>query len=89
VISADLTLIDEQGCELVSISDFLLRRIDPQAIVAALAPDARATSTSASAVADAGAGGIAPAEGAEALLRLLAASELGSQVVVSAVPINR
>jgi acyl carrier protein len=81
VIAGDLQLVDESGHELVSITDFVLRRVDPGLVTSALtAPAAQARPR------DAGRPGIRPAEGAEAFRRVLAA-DLGPQVVISAVPL--
>lgn len=78
IVTADVTLLDESGRELVSISDFVLRRVDPEAITAAL------VGVPAGVADDQGGPGIRPADGAEAFRRVLAA-DLGAQVVVSAV----
>jgi phthiocerol/phenolphthiocerol synthesis type-I polyketide synthase E len=80
IVAADVTLLDESGRELVSISDFVLRRVDPEAIGAGLAGGP------AGAAGEQDAPGIRPADGAEAFRRVLAA-DLGPQVVVSAAPL--
>jgi phthiocerol/phenolphthiocerol synthesis type-I polyketide synthase E len=80
VIAADVTLVDETGLELVSVTDFLLRRIDADAVTAAVTGMVTGTAEAA------GGSGIRPADGAEAFRRVLAA-DLGPQVVISAVPL--
>jgi phthiocerol/phenolphthiocerol synthesis type-I polyketide synthase E len=86
---ADVTLIDEDGHEVAAISDFMLRRVDEDAMGASLAGQTGGTPASPTdtVVSDGPRVGIAPAEGTEALRRLLAA-DLGRQVVVSAVAID-
>ena len=96
VIVADVSLLDDDGHELVSIHDYVLRRIDPNAVLSTVTtgPGADAAGsvpdTAVERAADetpAGARrGIRPADGAEALCRLLA-TPLGRQVVVTAVPL--
>jgi len=102
VIVADVSLIDDSGQEIVSISDYVLRRINPDAVLATVTAPAReadgdagvrpateapAPATAADAVAaEPGRRGIRPADGAEATRRLLA-TPLGAQVVVTAVPL--
>ncbi|MFD2767146.1 SDR family NAD(P)-dependent oxidoreductase [Micromonospora eburnea] len=79
---ADVTLLDETGRVVAEIVEFTLRRVD----ATALTDSARAEPAGSAARGAAGAGdgpGIRPADGAEALHRLLAA-DLGPQVVVSA-----
>ncbi|WP_336206813.1 type I polyketide synthase [Nonomuraea sp. LPB2021202275-12-8] len=94
VLAADLTLYDDAGQRVVTISDFVLRRIDKEAVTRTVgegarhgAADAAVNEESATAgVAldlDGAKRGIPPADGAEAFRRLLAA-RLGSQVVVNA-----
>jgi acyl transferase domain-containing protein len=75
VTSFDLTLLDEEGRELVAIEDYALKRFRPEALVqgAQLAPSAPPPSAEA--------GRLTPAEGAEALVRLLAHAP-GEQVAV-------
>ncbi|MDP4501998.1 type I polyketide synthase [Nonomuraea turcica] len=77
VVTADLTLLDESGAVLVEIEEFVLRRIDAEAVTGSLAvggPGSTAT-------------GIAPAQGAEAFVRVLAA-DLGPQIAVSATSLD-
>ncbi|WP_242887552.1 type I polyketide synthase [Actinomadura litoris] len=71
----DVTLLDDSGNEILSIDNVILRAFDADAhrTLAPAAPGDRP--------------GITPADGAEALRRLLSA-DLGPQVVVSAVPID-
>jgi len=98
VITADISLYDEDGTEVVAITDYVLRRIDPDTllptVVAAvggpLAPAMSAPSPPdqpATQDRDRDEEGIAPADGAEAFHRLLA-SGLGPQVVVSHRPLS-
>ncbi|WP_431902928.1 SDR family NAD(P)-dependent oxidoreductase [Nonomuraea sp. bgisy101] len=87
VLAVDVTLIAPDGTVLVQISDYVLRRIDTDSVVAGVVANAdsqREGSTVAAAPEDAV--GIRPAEGAQALRRLLAAP-LGPQVVVAATPV--
>jgi phthiocerol/phenolphthiocerol synthesis type-I polyketide synthase E len=78
IISTDLTLLDDNGVELIAVSEFMLRRTDAAAVTAAAAEstvdEVRLTS------------GISPAEGVEAFHRLLA-NDLGPQVVVAGRPL--
>ncbi|TCO45315.1 type I polyketide synthase [Actinocrispum wychmicini] len=80
VLTADLLLVDEDGVELVGITDFTRRRVDVAAVAAAVSgegkradpldvPDDRR--------------GIRPMDGARAFRRILA-GDLGPQVVVNA-----
>ncbi|GIJ56359.1 type I polyketide synthase [Virgisporangium aurantiacum] len=87
VIVADVSLIDESGREFVTISDYVLRRIDPDAVHATVSV-APSPSTVDVPAPDAAPGrvGIRPADGAEALARLIAVP-LGPQVVVTATPL--
>ena len=80
MLTADVTVLDDEGTELAAISDFLLRRVGDEPGPAAPAPAREAPPTPDDAA------GIRPADGAEAFARLLA-TDLGPQVVVSAVPI--
>ena len=90
VLTVDVTVVDDDGRELVSVTDFVLRRIDPSAVGATVTatepvtdrPGAAPAARSAPAATPAG--GISPADGAEAFRRVLAA-DLGPQVVLSAV----
>ncbi|MGI5281963.1 SDR family NAD(P)-dependent oxidoreductase [Nonomuraea polychroma] len=94
VLAADLTLYDDAGERVVSVSDFVLRRIDRQVMTRTVSEGARhgaedVTVKEESATAgvaldlDGAKRGIPPADGAEAFRRLLAA-DLGAQVVVNA-----
>ncbi|MGN9786184.1 type I polyketide synthase [Nonomuraea sp. ZG12] len=94
VLAADLTLYDDAGEPVVTITDFVLRRIDKEAVTRTVgegarhgAEDAAVNEESATAgVAldlDGAKRGIPPADGAEAFRRLLAVP-LGPQVVVNA-----
>ncbi|MFD1935084.1 SDR family NAD(P)-dependent oxidoreductase [Nonomuraea mangrovi] len=73
VVTADLTLMDEAGTVLVEIEEFVLRRIDASAVTGSLSSGDQRSDT-----------GIRPADGAEAFFRVLAAADLGPQVVISA-----
>ncbi|MGW5054166.1 type I polyketide synthase [Actinokineospora sp. NPDC004072] len=79
VVVADLSVVDDDGRELVAVSEFLLRRVDQGAVTgglgAAPAPARRR---------DPAAGDIAPADGVAAFHRSLAAG-LGPQVVITPV----
>ncbi|MEU8188791.1 SDR family NAD(P)-dependent oxidoreductase, partial [Micromonospora carbonacea] len=81
VVSADLTLTDPDGRELVSISDFVLRRVDASAVTGGLAADGPAA-TAGDASAGAPSEDIRPVDGAEAFRRSLTAG-LGAQVVIT------
>ncbi|MFI6901256.1 SDR family NAD(P)-dependent oxidoreductase [Nonomuraea sp. NPDC050394] len=94
VLAADLTLYGDAGEPVVSISDFVLRRVDPEAVSRTIGEDAEqaagdVTVKEESATAgvaldlDGAKRGIPPADGAEAFRRLLA-TDLGVQVVVNA-----
>lgn len=80
VVSADLSLLDGDGRELVAISDFVLRRVDQSAVTGGLAADA--APTEATPAADGPSEDIRPVDGAEAFRRSLTAG-LGSQVVIT------
>jgi acyl transferase domain-containing protein/acyl carrier protein len=85
IVTADLTLGDESGRVLVEISDFTLRRVDPQAVAGDLADDGEPAPGGPPAPA-AGGTRIAPVDGAEAFRRALG-DRLGPQVVISPVPV--
>lgn len=89
VIMADLVLMDDGGAELVAVTDFLLRRIDADAVGADLAPPAGqlAAETQASLAPPVEAEGILPAEGADALRRVIAAG-LDGQVAVTVIDVQ-
>ncbi len=87
VITMDLSLYDEHGRELVAITDFVLRRIDADAIGHSVASTAH-TSTARPQAAASTETGISPADGAEAFHRVLAAG-LGAQVIITAQPLAR
>ncbi|SCL28072.1 Acyl transferase domain-containing protein [Micromonospora pallida] len=79
VVAADLSLVDADGRELVAISDFVLRKVDQDAVTGGLA------TTASPAPGPAGTGpteDIRPVDGAEAFRRSLAAG-LGAQVVIA------
>ncbi|MEV0325668.1 SDR family NAD(P)-dependent oxidoreductase [Micromonospora echinospora] len=78
VVAADLSLVDPEGREIVSISDFVLRRVDQDAVTGGLAaPVPTAARPAVGATED-----IRPVDGAEAFRRSLAAG-LGAQVVIA------
>lgn len=94
VLAADLTLYDDAGHPVVAISDFVLRRIDKQAVTQTVGEGARHTAAEPAVDEESAAAGnaldidgarrgISPADGADAFRRLLAA-HLGPQVVVNA-----
>ncbi|MFI7108507.1 SDR family NAD(P)-dependent oxidoreductase [Nonomuraea sp. NPDC050227] len=87
VLVVDVTLIAPDGTVLVQISDYVLRRIDTEAVVSGVRSSAGSqVAAPAAAASPAGAddaAGIRPADGALSLRRLLAAP-LGPQVVVAA-----
>ena len=78
VVAADLTLCDATGRVLVEIEEFVLRRVDAEAVSEGLAADPAPPGPST---------GISPVDGAEAFVRALAA-DLGPQVVISTVPVR-
>jgi len=80
VIAADVSLLDDEGRELVAVDEFLLRRVDP-ATAGGAVRDADTAST-----VDGDRVGIRPRDGVEAFHRLLG-TDLGRQVVVGPVPV--
>jgi phthiocerol/phenolphthiocerol synthesis type-I polyketide synthase E len=101
IVACDIALLDDSGRELVSITDFTMRQVDPQAAVAAVAaapgqPSPDIGGGPASGERRAGletmtgpgaAAGIRPADGAEAF-RLLLGADPGPQVVIAAQPVS-
>ncbi|MBO3750158.1 SDR family NAD(P)-dependent oxidoreductase [Streptosporangiaceae bacterium NEAU-GS5] len=79
IVETTVTLFDDAGVEIASIGEFVFRKIDFTTFDAGLS--ARAAPSTA--FTRAGAVGIAPADGAEALRRVLA-TDLGAQVSVTA-----
>ncbi|MGC5022571.1 SDR family NAD(P)-dependent oxidoreductase [Micromonospora sp. DT47] len=80
VVSADLTLVDDEGREIVAISDFVLRRVDQGAVTGGLTDSAPGPTAE---VAPTGpTEDIRPVDGAEAFRRSLTAG-LGAQVVIT------
>jgi acyl transferase domain-containing protein len=80
VVTADLSIVDDEGRELVTVSDLVLRRVDIGAMSQTVGDPARS----------AGAGGelgIRPAEGAEAFRRVLG-TDTGPRVVVAVSPVE-
>jgi NAD(P)-dependent dehydrogenase (short-subunit alcohol dehydrogenase family)/acyl carrier protein len=86
VLVADFALLDEDGREVLAVTDFLLRRIDPDDLAASLSTGAGRPP--AAIPAPGAAEGIPPATGAEAFHRLVASS-LGPQVTVSPLPLDQ
>jgi len=97
VLPVDVTLIDSEGRIVTEISDYVLRRINTEAVVAGVTANAGAQQAGTVTVPGSGgqvgtaaggpdAVGIRPAEGAEAFHRLLA-TPLGAQVVIAATPV--
>ncbi|MEJ3749166.1 beta-ketoacyl synthase N-terminal-like domain-containing protein [Actinomycetes bacterium KLBMP 9797] len=82
LLSAEVTLVAPDGRVLVEISDFTLRRVDPEEVAGNLRPAPGGAATGAE---GAGEESISPSEGARALRRVLAA-DAGPQVAV--VPIR-
>ncbi|MGW0435655.1 type I polyketide synthase [Micromonospora sp. NPDC003197] len=77
VVAADLSLVDTDGRELVAISEFVLRRVDQNAVTGGLAATEAAAVDAPAALTD----DIRPVDGAEAFRRTVAA-DLGPQVVI-------
>ncbi len=90
VIVADVTLMDDDGVEIARIEEYVLRRVDPDAVLTTVttdpAPAAEVSTPAPAAPAGSAQAGISPADGVEAFHRLLA-NPLGAQVVVTAVPL--
>jgi phthiocerol/phenolphthiocerol synthesis type-I polyketide synthase E len=92
VIAADVAVLDEDGREIVAVTDFLLRRVDA-ATMGSTVRAAPAVDTPSAAVATPSTGangeiGIRPADGADAFRRLLG-TDLGPQVVVTPIPLDQ
>ncbi|MEU8110193.1 SDR family NAD(P)-dependent oxidoreductase [Nonomuraea muscovyensis] len=98
ILATDLTLYDDAGHRVVTISDFVLRRIDKQAVTHTVGEAARHTAAEPAVNEESAAAGnaldidgtrrgIHPAGGADAFRRLLA-TRLGPQVVVNATPLE-
>ncbi|HEY0452777.1 SDR family NAD(P)-dependent oxidoreductase [Actinophytocola sp.] len=86
VVAADLRLVDPAGRELVSISDFVLRKVDQAAVTGGLSAGATTGSPAVATTSE----DITPADGAEAFHRSLASSlvtDLGRQVVITTYPV--
>jgi acyl carrier protein len=96
IVTCDITLLDDSGRELVSITDFAMRQVDPRAVMAAVEtapadppgqhsedrhPGLETMTGPRSAT------GIRPADGAEAF-RLLLGADPGPQVVIAAQPVS-
>jgi acyl transferase domain-containing protein/acyl carrier protein len=95
VSTVDLSLLDDMGQEIVSITDFTMRQVDVGAVTATL--NAPAPVSHADAAGAAGRGetltggpaalGIRPEDGAAAFRRLIS-TDIGPQAVVSVLPID-
>ena len=88
VRSRDITLFDEGGHPVVSISDFVLRRIDGTAVADTLRAESPGAGEQALAAASSPQAAIRPAEGAQCL-RMILAGRPGPQVTVSVQPIGQ
>jgi phthiocerol/phenolphthiocerol synthesis type-I polyketide synthase E len=80
VLTADLRLVDASGRELVAISEFVLRKVNPDAVTSDLTARPVAASVATAS------GDISPADGAEAFHRSLV-TDLGRQVVITTNPV--
>ncbi|MFG1951691.1 SDR family NAD(P)-dependent oxidoreductase [Micromonospora sp. NPDC048830] len=88
ILRADFSIADAAGREVVAITDFTLRRVSDDPLAVADAPAAAPQVTAPAAVTGpAGEVGIRPADGAEALRRLVAA-DLGPQVAVGVLGVD-
>ena len=93
IVTCDITLLDDSGRELVSITDFAMRQVDPRAVMAAVEtgpapPGQHPPGQHSEAMTGPGsATGIKPADGAEAF-RLLLGADPGPQVVIAAQPVG-
>lgn len=86
--TADLSLLDQTGRELVSITEFTLRHVDVDALSALVSSGGTTGKAAGEALASgSAAGGIRPADGAE-IFRRLAGGSLTGQVVISVAPIE-
>lgn len=84
--TADLSLLDETGREIVSIAEFTLRRVDVDAMSALLNSDSVVSdATDETLASNPAAAGIRPADGAE-VFRRLAGGSLAGQVAISVTP---
>jgi acyl transferase domain-containing protein len=79
VVTADLSVVDAEGREVLSVTDFVLRRVDIDAMTATVRDTPRAAKPDEI--------GILPADGVEALRRILG-GDPGPQVVVSVRPLS-
>ncbi|MEV0212977.1 SDR family NAD(P)-dependent oxidoreductase [Micromonospora sp. NPDC050695] len=77
VVVADLSLRDPDGVELVAVSDFVLRRVDRDAVTGGLVQPSEVDAPTPTSTED-----IRPVDGAEAFRRSLTAG-LGAQVVIA------
>ena len=95
IVTCDITLLDDSGRELVSITDFAMRQVDPQAVMAAVETasvspgqhDGDQRPDLATMTGPGSAPGIRPTDGAEAF-RLLVEADPGPQVVIAAQPVS-
>ncbi|MES1243274.1 MAG: SDR family NAD(P)-dependent oxidoreductase [Acidobacteriota bacterium] len=81
-LACDLSLLDEEGVERVAIRGFTLRRLDPKALPQPLAAAKHAPAVAGGLQAVYGEG-LRPAEGGEALVRLLSTAVRSPQLLVS------
>ncbi|WP_381556214.1 SDR family NAD(P)-dependent oxidoreductase [Streptomyces eurythermus] len=86
LLTAQLSLVDETGTEVLAVTDYLLRRVDPDTASSSVARGTAASATRPPAEADADRL-MRPTDGAEAFHRLLA-TDLGEQASITAVPMN-
>jgi acyl carrier protein len=85
VVAADLSLVDDDGVEMLSITDYLWRRIDPDSVTSTVNRGARAPVRPPS---EADIDRLMrPTDGAEAFHRLVA-TPLGPQVSITAIPVD-
>ncbi|MGB3442383.1 MAG: SDR family NAD(P)-dependent oxidoreductase [Actinophytocola sp.] len=80
VVTADVRLVDAGGRELVTITEFVLRKVDQDAVTSGLTAQPAADTPMATT------GDITPADGAAAFHRSLA-TDLGRQVVITTHPV--
>ena len=88
----DITLVDEQGVEVVEIADFTMMRVADKHVMAGEVKEHESASSSADAAPAIGmdeSSAITPAEGAEVFRRVLAAAAVPAQVIVSPQDLGR
>ncbi|UAC02199.1 SDR family NAD(P)-dependent oxidoreductase [Dactylosporangium vinaceum] len=85
VVAADLSIMDDDGTEILGITDYLWRRIDPDSVTSTVS---RGIQAAARPPDEADADRLMrPSDGADALHRLLA-NDLGAQVSITVVPLD-